>query len=81
MAMTVVRLTRSAALLLTAAVLCTAPALSDQRPSTVRGEAYDAVFNLDYDRADALFRKAIEANPRNPRASARSLSCVRLATS
>ncbi len=70
MAMTVVRLMRFVACLLSAAGLCNAaPVIFDQRPSAaLRREAYDAVYNLDYDRADALFGKAIEADPGDPAA-------------
>ena len=55
--------TRCAALVLAAGIVSGAPVAADERSAALRGEAYRAIYNLDYDRADELFRQAIAADP------------------
>jgi tetratricopeptide (TPR) repeat protein len=61
--MTTMHATRLAALLLAAGIVSGSAAAADERSEALRREAYAAVYNLDYDRADDLFRQAIAADP------------------
>jgi tetratricopeptide (TPR) repeat protein len=61
--MTIMRVTRLAALVLTAGIALGATAGADERSAALRREGYQAIYNLDYDRADELFRQAIAADP------------------
>jgi hypothetical protein len=61
--MTSMRALGLTALVLTAAVVCGAPTAANERSAALRREAYRAIYNLDYDRADDLFRQAIAADP------------------
>jgi hypothetical protein len=40
-----------------------ATAVTDERSAALRREGYQAIYDLDYDRADGLFRQAIAADP------------------
>jgi tetratricopeptide (TPR) repeat protein len=55
--------TRLTALVLTAGIALGATAGADDRSAALRREGYQAIYNLDYDRADELFREAIVADP------------------
>ncbi len=57
------RATRLTALILTAGIALGATAGADERSAALRREGYLAIYNLDYDRADELFRQAIVADP------------------
>ena len=61
--MTSMRATRLTALVLTAGIALGATAGADERSAALRREGYQAIYNLDYDRADELFRQAIAADP------------------
>lgn len=60
---TVMRLPGFAALILAFAVLSGASAAANPRSEALRREAYDAAYNLDYERAKDLFAQAIAADP------------------
>ncbi len=57
------RATRLTALILTAGIALGATAGADERSAALRREGCPAIYNLDYDRADELFRQAIVADP------------------
>ena len=57
------RPTRLTALVLIAGIALGATAGADERSAALRREGYQAIYNLDYDRADELFRQAIAADP------------------
>jgi tetratricopeptide (TPR) repeat protein len=61
--MTSMHATRLTALVLTAGIALGATASADDRSAALRREGYQAIYNLDYDRADELFRQAIAADP------------------
>ncbi len=61
--MTSIRAARLTALVLTAGIALGATAVADERSATLRLDGYRAIYNLDYDRADELFRQAIVADP------------------
>jgi tetratricopeptide (TPR) repeat protein len=61
--MTSMRATRLTALVLTAAIAQGASAAANERSDALRREGYQAIYNLEYDRADDLFRQAIAADP------------------
>jgi tetratricopeptide (TPR) repeat protein len=61
--MTSMRATRLTALVLAAGIALGATAGADERSTALRREGYQAIYNLDYDRADELFRQAIIADP------------------
>jgi tetratricopeptide (TPR) repeat protein len=61
--MTSMRATRLTALVLTAGIALGATAGADERSAALRREGYQAIYNLDYNRADELFRQAIVADP------------------
>jgi tetratricopeptide (TPR) repeat protein len=59
---------RVAAVALACVVVAGGPLRSREanRPVELRAQAYDAVYNLDYDRAVDLFRQAVAADPSDP---------------
>ena len=57
------RLSGYAALIFTITVLAGASAAANPRSEALRREAYDAAYNLDYERAKDLFAQAIAADP------------------
>ena len=57
------RAARLTALVLTAGIVLGATAAADERSAALRLEGYRAIYNLDYDRADDLFRQALAADP------------------
>jgi tetratricopeptide (TPR) repeat protein len=61
--MTSIRATRLTALVLTAGIALGATVGANDRSAALRREGYQAIYNLDYDRADDLFRQAIAADP------------------
>jgi tetratricopeptide (TPR) repeat protein len=61
--MTSRRANRLAALVLSAGIVSGAPAAANGRSDALRREGYEAIYSLDYDRADGLFRQAIAADP------------------
>ena len=61
--MTSTRATPLIALVLTAGIALGATAGANERSDALRREGYQAVYDLDYDRADELFRQAIAADP------------------
>jgi tetratricopeptide (TPR) repeat protein len=66
--MTSLRATWCAALVLTVGALSGAAPAASERSEALRREAYQAAYNLDYDRADELFRQATAADPDDPAA-------------
>jgi tetratricopeptide (TPR) repeat protein len=69
-----------AAVLAVIAVVSGATPAASQRSEALRREAYDAAYNLDYERANDLFRQAIAADPADAAAyrGAASLSWLRV---
>jgi len=61
--MTSIRAARLTALVLAAGIVLGATAVADERSAALRREGYQAIYNLDYDRADEFFRQAIVADP------------------
>ena len=61
--MITMRATWLTALVLIAGIALGATAGADERSAALRREGYQAIHNLDYDRADELFRQAIAADP------------------
>jgi tetratricopeptide (TPR) repeat protein len=61
--MITMRATWLTALVLIAGIALGATAGADERSAALRREGYQAIYNLDYDRADELFRQAIAADP------------------
>ena len=61
--MTSMRATRFTAFVLTALIASGAALAASERSEALRREGYQAVYSLDYDRADDLFRQAIAADP------------------
>jgi tetratricopeptide (TPR) repeat protein len=61
--MTTMRSIAAATLALAFALGVSGAASADQRSEALRREAYDAAYNLDYERAADLFRQALAADP------------------
>jgi tetratricopeptide (TPR) repeat protein len=61
--MTTTRAVRFAGLVLAAGIVSGSAAAANERSEALRREGYRAIYSLDYDRADDLFRQAIAADP------------------
>jgi tetratricopeptide (TPR) repeat protein len=66
--MTSLRATCYAALVLAGCAVSGAAPAASERSEALRREAYQAIYSLDYDRADELFRQAVAADPDDPAA-------------
>jgi Tetratricopeptide repeat len=74
--MTTMWATRLATLVVAAGIVASVPAGANPRSEALRREAYDAVYNMDHERAADLFGQAVAADPNDAAARRGAASVV-----